>query len=172
METRFPHRLGWFQFYSMQKLFRRFKCLYAESLYFQQYKYRNRVSFKNNGIRDCCRASWNHVFALQENMWLTLVLRWQTFIILMTTLVLQEISTNGWFKWALPVNCIIKPREIHSMMNCFVVWLTDKRCLVLFPAGTIARDSHHRESPARRMQDLNLRRTWVQALLDEVVQQR
>ena len=64
METRFPHRLGWFQFYSMQILFRRFKCLYAESLYFHQYKYRNRVSFENNGIRDCCRTSWNHVLCL------------------------------------------------------------------------------------------------------------
>ena len=32
------------------------------------------------------------------------------------------------------------------------------------------RDPHHRESPTRREQDLNLRRTWVQALLNEVVQ--
>ena len=28
-----------------------------------------------------------------------------------------------------------------------VVWLTDKRCLALFPAGTIIRDPHHHESP-------------------------
>ena len=31
--------------------------------------------------------------------------------------------------------------------------------LALFPAGTIARDLHHRESPTRREQDLNPRRT-------------
>ena len=52
----------------------------------------------------------------------------------------------------------------------FVVWLTDERRLALFPAATIVRDPHHRESPTRRQQDLNLRRTWVQALLNEVVQ--
>ena len=45
------------------------------------------------------------------------------------------------------------------MMNCFVVWLTDERRLALFPAGTIVRDPHHRESPTRREQGLNLRRT-------------
>ena len=44
-----------------------------------------------------------------------------------------------------------------------VVWLTDERRLALFPAGTVVRDSHHRESPTRREQGLNLRRTWVQA---------
>ena len=31
--------------------------------------------------------------------------------------------------------------------------------LALFPAGTIVRDPHHRESPTRREQGLNLRRT-------------
>ena len=44
----------------------------------------------------------------------------------------------------------------------FVVWLTDERCLALFPAGTIVRDPHHRESPTRCKQDLKLCRTWVQ----------
>ena len=43
--------------------------------------------------------------------------------------------------------------------DCFCVWLTDKRRLGLFPAGTIDRDPHHRESLTRREQDLNLRRT-------------
>ena len=38
----------------------------------------------------------------------------------------------------------------------FVVWLTDKRRLALFPAGTIVRDPHQRESPTIREQDLNL----------------
>ena len=41
----------------------------------------------------------------------------------------------------------------------FVVWLTDKRRLALFPAGTIIRDLHHRESQASREQGLNLHRT-------------
>ena len=52
----------------------------------------------------------------------------------------------------------------------FVVWLTDKRHLALFPAGTIARDRHHRKSLTCRKQDLNLHRTWLQALLNEIVQ--
>ena len=45
------------------------------------------------------------------------------------------------------------------MIIVFVVWLTGERCLALFPAGTIVSDPHHRESPTRREQDLNLRRT-------------
>ena len=45
------------------------------------------------------------------------------------------------------------------MMNCFVVWLTDESRLALFPAGTIVRDPHHRESLTRREQGLNLHRT-------------
>ena len=44
------------------------------------------------------------------------------------------------------------------MMNGFVVWLTNEQRLVLFPAGTIIRDPHHRESPTRREQGLNLLR--------------
>ena len=28
------------------------------------------------------------------------------------------------------------------MMNCFVVWLTDERCLALFPARSITTDPH------------------------------
>ena len=56
------------------------------------------------------------------------------------------------------------------IMNCFLVWLTGERHLALFPAGTIVRDPHHRESPTRREQDLNLRRAWVQAQLNEAVQ--
>ena len=42
--------------------------------------------------------------------------------------------------------------------------------VALFPAGTIVRDPHHRESPTRRGQGSSLRRAWVQAYLDEVVQ--
>ena len=44
-------------------------------------------------------------------------------------------------------------------LNCFVVWLTDERHLSLFPAGTIVRDPHHRESPTHHEQDMNLHRT-------------
>ena len=35
------------------------------------------------------------------------------------------------------------------MMDCFVVWLTGKRCLASFSAGAIARDPHRRESLTR-----------------------
>ena len=44
------------------------------------------------------------------------------------------------------------------MMMVSVVWLIDGRRLALFPAGTIVKDPHHRESPTRREQGLNLRR--------------
>ena len=56
------------------------------------------------------------------------------------------------------------------MMNYFMVWLTDERRLTLFPAATIVRDPHHRESLTHREQDMNLCRTLVQAYLNEVVQ--
>ena len=49
------------------------------------------------------------------------------------------------------------------MMMVFVVWLTNERHLASFPAGTIVRDPHHRESPTRREQTLKLRRVRVQA---------
>ena len=49
----------------------------------------------------------------------------------------------------------------------FVVWLTDERYLALFPAGTIVRDPHHRESPTRHAQGLNLRRTNLSSGLVE-----
>ena len=42
--------------------------------------------------------------------------------------------------------------ELMMMLNCFC-GITDERRLVLFPPGTIVRDLHHRESPARRQQD-------------------
>ena len=59
----------------------------------------------------------------------------------------------------------------NDELNCFFArWLTDERRLVLFPAAIIVRDPHHRESLTRREQDLNMPRTSVQALLNEVVQ--
>ena len=45
-----------------------------------------------------------------------------------------------------------------------------KDVYALFLAGTIARDSHYRKTPTCREQDLNLRRIWVQTLLNENVQ--
>ena len=82
-----------------------------------------------------------------------------------------------------PIQCIkdlnYNHEQITIMVNIwwwwwwwivFVVWLTNKRRLSLFPAETIVRNPHHLESPTCRKQDLNLRRTWVEALLNEVVQ--
>ena len=69
-------------------------------------------------------------------------------------LICLELSGKGWWWWRI----------------AFVLWLTDERHFVLFPAETIVRDPHHRESPTCCEQDLNLCRTWVQALLNEVVQ--
>ena len=51
----------------------------------------------------------------------------------------------------------------------FVVWLTNQRRLALFSAGTIVRDPQNPESLTRLEQYLNLHRTWLQALLNEVV---
>ena len=48
----------------------------------------------------------------------------------------------------------------------FVVWLTDERHLALFPAEAIVRDPYHFETLAHHKQGLNLRRTYVQALLN------
>ena len=57
-------------------------------------------------------------------------------------------------------------RSVNPIWRWWIVfaeWLTDERRLVLFPAGIIVRDPHHRESPTRREQGPNLRRTQVQA---------
>ena len=55
------------------------------------------------------------------------------------------------------------------MIIVFVVCLTDER-RNLISSRTIVRDPHYRESPTRHEKDLNLRRTCVQALINEVVQ--
>ena len=44
------------------------------------------------------------------------------------------------------------------MMNFFCGVVDQRQSLALFPAGTIVRDPHHRESPTRREQGLNLHR--------------
>ena len=53
--------------------------------------------------------------------------------------------------------------SVMDLWIVFVVWLTNERRLALFPAGTIVRDPHHRESPTHLEQGLNMRRAWVQA---------
>ena len=63
------------------------------------------------------------------------------------------------------VPCFLKIM-IMMMMSCFC-GMADRRLLALL---IIVRDPHHRESPTHREQDLNLCRTWVQALMNEDVQ--
>ena len=46
-----------------------------------------------------------------------------------------------------------------GMMNCFCGMVTNERQSGPFSVRSIVRDPHHRESPTRREQDLNLRRT-------------
>ena len=60
--------------------------------------------------------------------------------------------------------------KLFLIVSCFCGWLTDERPLALFSPGTIVRDPQHRESPTRREQNLNLCRTLVQVLMNEVVQ--
>ena len=55
------------------------------------------------------------------------------------------------------------------IMNCFCGTADRRKTFDPIPAGIIARDPHYRESPSRREQDLNLRRTRVQAKLSEAV---
>ena len=38
-----------------------------------------------------------------------------------------------------------------------MIWLTTERVLALFPAGTIVRDPHHRESPESQISFVELR---------------
>ena len=57
--------------------------------------------------------------------------------------------------------------KLLSWWIVFLVCLTRKRFLALYLPRTIARDLCHRESRTRREQDLNLRRTWFQDLLNE-----
>ena len=51
------------------------------------------------------------------------------------------------------------------IINCFCDLVDRRKAL-----GTIVPDPHNPVSPTRLKQDLNLRRTLVQALLNEVVQ--
>ena len=60
---------------------------------------------------------------------------------------------------------------MRMIMNCFYGMIDlRKEFNFFFPTGTIVKDSHNRESPTRRQQVLNLRKTWDEALLNEVIQ--
>ena len=77
-----------------------------------------------------------------------------------------KIVTNISWLFSVPINAwdikvLMMMMMMMMIMNCFVVWLTDERCLALIPARSIVRDPHHRESPTCRRQGLNMRRTWV-----------
>ena len=97
------------------------------------------------------------------------------FILILVILVIHP-NVGNWFWDTFDINkiCSIHYSSSHKkLVNWWVVfmlWLTDERRLTLIPAGTIVRDPHHHESPTHREQDLNLRKTWLQPLLNEVVQ--
>lgn len=55
------------------------------------------------------------------------------------------------------------------MMNCFTEWLTNEMREALFLAGIIATDSHHSKSQTLHELDLNVCKTLVQDLLNEVI---
>ena len=75
---------------------------------------------------------------------------------------LLKTASNGW------AQLVHDDDDDDDELFLWYGWPT--KGVALFPAGTIVRDPHHRESPTCREQGLNLRRTWVQALLSEVVQ--
>ena len=66
----------------------------------------------------------------------------------------QAWNVNWWWQW-------------WWWWIVFVVWLTDERRLALFSAGPIVRDPHHRESPTRREQGLNLPQNLSSGLVEE-----
>ena len=62
--------------------------------------------------------------------------------------------------------------DLNLMMtiNCFCCMVDWQTALSLISSqGHCPRDPHHCESPTRCEQNLNLRRTWVHALLNEVL---
>ena len=55
--------------------------------------------------------------------------------------------------------------------NELFLWHVDgQKRLSLFPAGTVVRNPHHYESRIHHKQDMNMSRTWVQTLMNEVAQ--
>ena len=57
------------------------------------------------------------------------------------------------------VNKVAKYQTTTMMMKCFCGMVDRQKTFRPISSGTIARDSYHRESPIRRKQDLNERRT-------------
>ena len=72
----------------------------------------------------------------------------------------QNFIKHSFDTWQSSVNAY--DMQMMVMINCFCGMVDRRKALSLFPSGTIVRDPNHRESPTRRMQGLNLRRTWVQ----------
>ena len=72
------------------------------------------------------------------------------------------------FPCVVAVNCDDDDDDDDDDLFLWYGWPT--KGIALFPVGTIVRDPHRRESSTRHEQDLNLRRTWVQALMNKVVQ--
>ena len=96
------------------------------------------------------------------------------FILILVILVIHP-NVGNWFWDTFDINLISihyssSHKKLVNWWVVFMLWLTDERRLTLIPAGTIVRDPHHHESPTHREQDLNLRKTWLQPLLNEVVQ--
>ena len=76
--------------------------------------------------------------------------------------VAMEVKKAGLFHGSHYVILLYCENLLHVMnWIVFVVWLTNERRRALFPGETIVRDPHHHESPTRRQQGLNLRRTWA-----------
>ena len=57
---------------------------------------------------------------------------------------------------------LIRPAAVDLVITWYCVD-DELFLLALFPATTIVRDPHHRESPTRRKSNLNLCRTCVQS---------
>ena len=70
----------------------------------------------------------------------------------------EGIDINKWYETSVTKACGIFHYWYYWqwwwwLWIVFMVWLTNERCLVLFPAGTIVWDRHHCESPTRCEQD-------------------
>ena len=82
---------------------------------------------------------------------------------------MRNISWALFDNWLTQESSGLKPGDDDDELLLQNGWPT-KGVSALFSAGTIVRDSRHRNSPKRREQGLNLRRIWVQTLLTEAVQ--
>ena len=57
------------------------------------------------------------------------------------------------------ISLMMMTMMMMMMMNCFCGMVDRRKVFSLIPAETIVRDPRHRETPTRREQGLNLRRT-------------